>query len=47
MQKSEGRALCSASDLVSFAACTHLTHLDLANLVTPVSHRSDRQACKG
>ena len=36
MQKSISGKLFSASDLVNFAACTHLTHLDLINLETPL-----------
>ena len=36
MQKSISGKLFSASDLVNFAACMHLTHLDLINLETPL-----------
>jgi hypothetical protein len=35
MQKSTAGMLFSASDLVNFAACSHLTHIDLVNLETP------------
>lgn len=41
MQKSTSGTLFSASDLVNFAACAHLTHLDLANLVTPLAKAAD------
>ena len=36
MQQSTRGRLYSASDLVNFAACSHLTHLDLANLDAPL-----------
>ena len=36
MQQSMRGRLYSASDLVNFAACSHLTHLDLANLDAPL-----------
>lgn len=38
----EGRRY-SASDLVSFAACTHLTHLDLLNLESPLPKAEDTE----
>jgi predicted RecB family nuclease len=43
MQKSDGGFLFSASDLVNFAACAHLTHLDLANLVSPLPKAEDTE----
>lgn len=41
MQKSISGKLYSASDLVNFAACSHLTHLDLQNLDTPLPKAAD------
>ena len=41
MQKSILGKLYSASDLVNFAACAHLTHLDLINLDTPLPKTAD------
>lgn len=41
MQRYQGSRLYSASDLVNFAACTHLTHLDLVNLETPLPKAED------
>ena len=41
MQKSTYGKLFSASDLVNFAACSHLTHLDLTNLETPLPKAAD------
>ena len=41
MQKSISGKLFSASDLVNFAACPHLTHLDLVNLDTPLPKAAD------
>jgi uncharacterized protein len=41
MQKSISGKLFSASDLVNFAACAHLTHLDLVNLETPLPKTAD------
>ncbi len=38
----EGRRF-SASDLVNFAACKHLTHLDLLNLETPLPKAEDTE----
>jgi len=43
MQKSGAGKLFSASDLVNFAACTHLTHLDLINLDTPLEKAADSE----
>lgn len=41
MQKSSAGKLFSASDLVNFAACSHLTHFDLVNLETPLPKTAD------
>ena len=41
MQKSIAGNLYSASDLVNYAACPHLTHLDLLNLETPLPKAAD------
>lgn len=41
MQKSLLGKLFSASDLVNFAACSHLTHLDLSNMETPLPKAAD------
>lgn len=41
MQKSIAGKLYSASDLVNYAACSHLTHLDLLNLETPLPKAAD------
>lgn len=41
MQKSISGILYSASDLVNFAACSHLTHLDLHNFDTPLPRTAD------
>jgi len=41
MQKSAAGKLFSASDLVNFAACSHLTHVDLVNLETPLPKTAD------
>ena len=43
MQKSSAGTLFSASDLVNFAACTHLTHVDLINLETPLEKAADSE----
>ena len=43
MQKSTAGKLFSASDLVNFAACAHLTHLDLVNLETPLPKTADSE----
>ena len=41
MQKNNGSILYSASDLVSFLECEHLTTLDLVNLDAPLSKTED------
>jgi len=41
MQKSLSGKLFSASDLVNFAACSHLTHLDIVNMDTPLPKAAD------
>ena len=41
MQKIGGRFLFSASDLVNFLECDHLTNLDLVNLETPLKKAED------
>ncbi len=41
MQKSVGKKRFSASDLVNFSACAHLTHLDLVNMETPLPKAED------
>jgi len=41
MQKSAGKKRFSASDLVNFSACAHLTHLDLLNMETPLPKAED------
>lgn len=43
MQKAAGYKLFSASDLVNFSACPHLTHLDLVNLETPLPKAEDSE----
>ena len=43
MQKSLSGKLFSASDLVNFAACSHLTHLDLVNMDTPLPKAADSE----
>ena len=43
MQRSGGTRRYSASDLVNFAACRHLTHLDLINLETPLPKADDTE----
>ena len=43
MQKSISGKLYSASDLVNFAACPHLTHLDLQNLDAPLPKAADTE----
>ena len=37
MRLLDGEAIYSASDLVGFAACEHLTQLELAGLIDPYS----------
>ena len=43
MQKTAGQKRFSASDLVNFSACAHLTHLDLVNLETPLPKAVDSE----
>jgi predicted RecB family nuclease len=43
VQKSRHGKLFSASDLVNFAACGHLTHLDLINMETPLEKAADSE----
>jgi uncharacterized protein len=43
MQKLSAGTLFSASDLVNFAACSHLTHVDLINLETPLEKAADSE----
>ena len=43
MQKSGAKRRYSASDLVNFAACAHLTTLDLVNLETPLPKAVDSE----
>jgi len=43
MQKSLSGKLFSASDLVNFSACSHLTHLDLVNMETPLPKAADSE----
>jgi len=43
MQKSAGHKRFSASDLVNYSACSHLTHLDLVNLETPLPKAEDSE----
>jgi len=43
MQKSPSGKLFSASDLVNFAACSHLTQLDLQNLEQPMPRAKDSE----
>lgn len=43
MQKTAMGRLFSASDLVNFAACEHLTYLDLVNLETPLPKAEDTE----
>ena len=43
MQKTTTGKTYSASDLVSFAACSHLTYLDLINLDTPLEKAADSE----
>ena len=46
MQKRDDRILCSASDLVNYLECEHLTTLDLIDLVTPLSRTQDDEQAK-
>ncbi|MBP1748978.1 MAG: nuclease [Deltaproteobacteria bacterium] len=41
MQKKGGAIICSASDVVNFRECEHLTSLDLVNLDTPLPKAED------
>ena len=43
MQKLSGKLRHSASDLVNFSACSHLTHLDLSNLAQPLPKAEDTE----
>ena len=43
MQKTAGHKRFSASDLVNYSACAHLTHLDLVNLETPLPKAEDTE----
>ena len=43
MQRSASGHLYSASDLVNYAACPHITHLDLINLDTPLQRAADAE----
>jgi predicted RecB family nuclease len=46
MQKSDGGVLYSASDLVNYLECEHLTALDLINLDTPLLRTEDSEEAK-
>jgi len=46
MQKLDGTILYSASDLVNFLECEHLTTLDLINLETPLPKTADSDEAK-
>ena len=46
MQKHDGEILCSASDLVNYLECEHLTSLDLINLETPLPRTEDSDEAK-
>lgn len=46
MQKINGKNLYSATDLVNFLECEHLTTLDLANLETPLPKAEDDEQSK-
>lgn len=46
MQKTRDAVLYSASDLVNFLDCEHLTSLDLINLVTPLPRTEDTDEAK-
>ena len=46
MQKLKGKTIFSASDLVNFLECEHLTTLDLINLVTPLPKVEDDEQAK-
>jgi uncharacterized protein len=46
MQRSEDRILCSASDLVGYLECEHLTTLDRVQLDTPLDRAEDDPQAK-
>ena len=46
MQKINGSHLYSASDLVNFLECSHLTALDLINLETPLPKAEDDEQAR-
>ena len=46
MQKRNGEILCSASDLVNYLECEHLTTLDLIDLETPLAKTQDSDQAK-
>ncbi|MCB8748919.1 TM0106 family RecB-like putative nuclease [Rhodoferax sp. U2-2l] len=46
MQKRDNRVLCSASDLVNYLECEHLTTLDLIDLETPLPRTKDDDQAK-
>lgn len=46
MQRREGQIVFSASDLVNFLECDHLTTLDLVNLDTPLQKTDDSDEAK-
>lgn len=46
MQKRDDRILCSASDLVNYLECEHLTTLDLIDLETPLPRTKDDDQAK-
>lgn len=46
MQKRDNRVLCSASDLVNYLECEHLTTLDLIDLETPLPRTKDDDQTK-
>ena len=46
MQKLDGQILYSASDIVKFLECEHLTTLDIINLATPLPITEDDDQAK-
>lgn len=46
MQKRDNKILCSASDLVNYLECEHLTTLDLIDLETPLPRTKDDDQAK-
>jgi len=46
MQKRDGVVLYSASDLVNYLECEHLTSLDLIDLETPLPRTEDSDEAK-